>query len=176
MPCPYKKIKNQHQTSNIHNPTSIKMSFHKVKINWKNEKEDFSYFTYDRTHTWEFEGGKKMQASAAPEYIGSIEYINPEEALAAALSSCHMMSFLFVASKKKFIVESYEDDSEGLLEKNSNNKMAITKMYLRPKVTFRGENQPSKEQIGLLHQKAHEECFIANSVLTEMIINPIFVK
>ena len=152
------------------------MSIHKVKITWQNEKEDFSYFEYDRTHTWEFEGGKKMQASAAPEYIGKIEYVNPEEALAAALSSCHMMSFLYVASKKKFVVENYDDDAEALLEKNTNNKMAITKMYLRPKVIFRGDIQPSKEEIELLHQKAHEECFIANSVLTEIIINPIFVK
>ena len=150
------------------------MSIHKVKINWKNEKEDFSYFAYDRTHTWEFEGGKIMKASAAPEYMGAIEYINPEEALAAALSSCHMMSFLYVASKKKFVLESYEDDSEALLEKNANNKMAITKMYLKPKVTFRGENQPDKAAIDALHHLAHEECFIANSVLTEIIIEPVY--
>jgi organic hydroperoxide reductase OsmC/OhrA len=148
------------------------MSIHKVKISWKNEKEDFSYFEYDRTHIWEFEGGKKMTASAAPEYIGNIDYINPEEALAAALSSCHMMSFLYVASKKKIIVESYEDDSEAVLEKNTNNKMAVTKIYLRPKISFRGEKQPSKEMVDLLHEKAHEECFIANSVLTEIIIKP----
>jgi organic hydroperoxide reductase OsmC/OhrA len=145
-----------------------------VKISWKNEKEDFSYFEYDRTHTWEFEGGKKMIASAAPEYIGNIDYINPEEALAAALSSCHMMSFLYIASKKKFIVENYEDQSEAVLEKNSKNKMAVTKLNLKPKITFRGENQPSKEMVNLLHEKAHEECFIANSVLTEIIIEPIY--
>ena len=150
------------------------MSIHKVKISWKNEKEDFSYFEYDRTHTWEFEGGKKMIASAAPEYIGNIDYINPEEALAAALSSCHMMSFLYIASKKKFIVENYEDQSEAVLEKNSKNKMAVTKLNLKPKITFRGENQPSKEMVNLLHEKAHEECFIANSVLTEIIIEPIY--
>lgn len=150
------------------------MSIHKVKISWKNEKEDFSYFEYDRTHTWEFEGGKKFIASAAPEYIGNINYINPEEALAAALSSCHMMSFLYVASKKKIIVESYEDASEAVLEKNSNNKMAVTKIYLRPKISFRGEVQPAKEIVDLLHEKAHEECFIANSVLTEIIIEPVY--
>ena len=144
------------------------MSIHKVKINWKNEKEDFSYAAYDRTHTWEFEGGKIMQASAAPEYMGAIEYINPEEALAAALSSCHMMSFLYVASKKKYIVETYEDASV------ANNKMAITKMYLKPKITFRGENQPDKAAIDALHHLAHEECFIANSVLTEIIIDPVY--
>ena len=151
------------------------MSIHKVKISWKNEKDDFSYYEYDRTHSWEFEGGKTIIASAAPEYIGNIQYVNPEEALAAALSSCHMMSFLFVASKKKIVVATYEDQAEAILEKNSQNKMAVTKMYLRPKVTFRDE-QPSKEIIELLHQKAHEECFIAHSVLTEIIIEPIILK
>ncbi len=150
------------------------MSIHKVKISWKNEKDDFSYFNYDRTHSWEFEGGKKMIASAAPEYIGNIEHINPEEALAAALSSCHMMTFLFVCSKKKYIVGSYEDSSEAVLEKNSKNKMAVTKLYLRPKITFIGENQPTTEMLDLLHEKAHEECFIANSVLTEIIIEPVY--
>jgi len=142
------------------------MSDHKVKIFWKNEKEDFSYKAYDRTHTWEFEGGKKITASAAPEYIGNIDYINPEEALAAALSSCHMMTFLFVASKKKLVVETYEDQSVAILEKNDKNKMAVTKLYLRPKIIFRGSIQPDKETMDKLHEKAHEECFIANSVLT----------
>ena len=150
------------------------MSIHKVKINWKNKGKDFSYAAYDRTHTWEFEGGKIMQASAAPEFMGAIEYINPEEALAAALSSCHMMSFLFVASKKKYIVETYEDASVAILAKNDKNKMAVTQLYLKPKITFRGENQPDKAAIDALHHLAHEECFIANSVLTEIIIEPVY--
>lgn len=147
------------------------MSEHKIDINWKNSGEDLSYFTYDRTHTLEFDGGKKMLASAAPEYVGDIKYINPEEALGAALASCHMMSFLFVCSKKKFIVNSYEDKAVAILEKNKINKMAVTKIYLNPKVTFKGLRIPSESEISLLHEKAHEECFIANSVLTEVIIN-----
>ena len=148
------------------------MSEHKVKISWQNKGTDFSYAAYDRTHTWEFEGGKTIQASAAPEYMGKIDFINPEEALAASLSSCHMMTFLFVCSKKKYIVETYQDDSKAILAKNENNKMAVTELYLYPKVTFRGENQPSNEMIDVLHEKAHEECFIANSVLTKIIIEP----
>ena len=150
------------------------MSEHKVKINWLNKGEDFSYKGYDRTHTWEFEGGKTMQASAAPEYMGNIEFINPEEALAAALSSCHMMTFLFLASKNKYVVESYTDESVAILEKNEHSKMAVTKLYLRPKITFKGEKIPDQETINQLHEKAHEECFIANSVLTEIIIEPQF--
>lgn len=150
------------------------MSEHKVKITWVNEREDFSYKGYDRTHKVEFENGKSFIGSAAPEYMGDIQFINPEEELASALSSCHMMTFLFVASRKKFIVESYEDEAVALLEKNDNGKMAVTKMYLNPKIKFKGENKPSLEQLNDLHEKAHEGCFIANSVLTEIIINPIF--
>lgn len=150
------------------------MSEHKVKINWKNTGEDFSYKGYDRTHTWEFEGGKIIQASAAPEYMGRIDFINPEEALAAALSSCHMMTFLFLASKNKYVVDTYEDPSIAILEKNEKSQMAVTKLYLRPKITFKGENIPDHEMIIQLHEKAHEECFIANSVLTEIIIEPAF--
>jgi organic hydroperoxide reductase OsmC/OhrA len=160
---------------NINSNLSIKkMSEHKVKISWQNKGTDFTYSAYDRTHTWEFEGGKIIQASAAPEYMGKIDFINPEEALAAALSSCHMMTFLFVCSKKKYILETYEDLSIAILAKNENNKMAVTQLYLRPKITFKGENQPSKEMIDFLHEKAHEECFIANSVLTKIIIEPIY--
>jgi len=151
------------------------MSEHKVKISWQNKGEDFSYSGYDRTHTWEFEGGKTMKASAAPEYMGKIDFVNPEEALAAALSSCHMMTFLFVCSKKKIVVETYEDDSVAILGKNSNNKMAVTELYLRPRITFRGENKPANELIDSLHEKAHEECFIANSVLTKIIIEPVYI-
>lgn len=150
------------------------MSEHNVKITWKNKGEVFTYYAYDRTHTWQFDGNKTIEASAAPEYVGNIKYINPEEALAAAIASCHMMSFLYVASKKKFVVDNYEDQAVAILAKNEKGKMAVTQMYLRPKITFRGENQPDRIMIDLLHQKAHEECFIANSVLTEIIIEPIF--
>ncbi len=147
------------------------MSEHKIDINWKNSGDNLSYYEYDRTHSWEFEGGKKMQASAAPEFIGDIKYINPEEALGAALASCHMMSFLFVASKKKFVVDTYQDKAIAILEKNAKNKMAVTKIYLNPIITFKGANIPTQDEVKLLHEKAHDECFIANSVLTEVIIN-----
>lgn len=150
------------------------MSEHNVKITWQNKGEDFTYYAYDRTHTWQFDGNKTIEASAAPEYVGNIKYINPEEALAAAIASCHMMSFLYVASKKKYIVDSYEDQAVAILAKNEKGKMAVTQMYLRPKITFKGENQPDSDGINQLHQKAHEECFIANSVLTEIILEPIF--
>lgn len=152
------------------------MSEHNVKITWQHKGEDFTYYAYDRTHLWQFDGNKSIEASAAPEYVGNIKYINPEEALAAAIASCHMMSFLYVASKKKYIVDSYEDHAVAILSKNEKGKMAVTQMYLRPKITFKGENQPDSTSIDLLHQKAHEECFIANSVLTDIIIEPEYTK
>jgi len=150
------------------------MSEHKVNLSWKNESEDFSYKKYDRTHIWEFEGGIVVNASAAPEYFGKNEYVNPEEAFAASLASCHMLTFLAIASMKKFIIEIYEDNAVAILEKNEKSRIAVTKLYLRPKVTFTGDNIPDKVMIDEMHYRAHTECFIANSVLTKIIIDPRF--
>ncbi len=150
------------------------MSEHKITLSWKSESEDFSYKNYDRTHSWKFEGGTVVKASAAPEYLGKKELVNPEEAFAASLASCHMLTFLAIASIKKYIIEIYEDKAVAILEKNEKSKMAITKLFLRPKVTFKGDNIPDKTIIDKMHHRAHIECFIANSVLTEIIIEPMF--
>ena len=150
------------------------MSEHKITLSWKSESEDFSYKNYDRTHSWKFEGGTVVKASAAPEYLGKKELVNPEEAFAASLASCHMLTFLAIASIKKYIIEIYEDKAVAILEKNEKSKMAITKLFLRPKVTFKGDNIPDKTIIDKMHHRAHIECFIANSVLTEIIIEPVF--
>lgn len=150
------------------------MSEHKVTITWKKETEDFSYKKYDRTHEWHFEGGTVVKASSAVEYLGKKELVNPEEALAASISSCHMLSFLAIASRKRWVVEIYKDEAVAILEKNDNGKLAVTKTYLKPKVIFSGETKPTKEEISWLHHAAHEECFIANSVLTEIIVEPIW--
>ena len=150
------------------------MSEHIVNLLWKNESEDFSYKNYDRTHSWKFEGGIVVKASAAPEYLGKKELVNPEEAFAASLASCHMLTFLAIASMKKYTVEIYEDTAVAILEKNEKSRMAVTKLYLRPKITFTGDNFPNKTIINEIHHRAHTECFIANSVLTEIIIEPVF--
>jgi organic hydroperoxide reductase OsmC/OhrA len=150
------------------------MSEHIVNLSWKNDSEDFLYKNYDRTHSWKFEGGIVVKASAAPEYLGKKEFVNPEEAFAASLASCHMLTFLAIASMKKYIVESYEDKAVAVLEKNEKSKMAVTKLYLRPKITFTGDNIPDKTIINEMHHRAHTECFIANAVLTEIIIEPVF--
>lgn len=148
------------------------MSEHRVNVLWKNELEDFSYKNYDRTHTWKFEGGIIIKASAAPEYFGKREFVNPEEAFAASLASCHMLTFLSIASMKKFTIEMYEDEAVAVLEKNERSKIVITKLYLRPKVIFKGDNIPDQTTISEMHHRAHTDCFISNSVLTEIIIEP----
>jgi len=150
------------------------MSKHIVNLLWKNESEDFSYKNYDRTHSWKFEGGIVLKASAAPEYLGKKELVNPEEAFAASLASCHMLTFLAIASMKKYTIEIYEDEAVAILEKNEKSRMAVTKLYLSPKITFTGDNVPDKTIINKMHHRAHTECFISNSVLTEIIIEPVF--
>lgn len=150
------------------------MSEHTVNLSWKNESEDFFYKKYDRTHSWRFEGGTVVKASAAPGYLGKKEFVNPEEAFAASLASCHMLTFLAIASIKKYTVEIYEDTAVAILEKNEKSRLAVTKLYLRPKVTFTGDNIPDNTIIDEMHHRAHTECFIANSVLTEIIIEPVF--
>ena len=150
------------------------MSEHKVYISWKNEGEDFSYKTYDRSHLWKFEGGTIIQASAAPDYLGKSELVNPEEAFAASLASCHMLTFLAIASMKKYMVASYEDNAVATLGKNEKLKVAVTTVYLRPNIIFKGENIPEKTTIDEMHHRAHQECFISNSVLTEIIVEPVY--
>ena len=150
------------------------MSEHKVYLSWKNEGEDFSYKTYDRSHLWKFEGGTLIKASAAPDYLGRSELVNPEEAFTASLASCHLLTFLAIASMKKYTVAMYEDNAVAILGKNEKLKMAVTTVYLRPKITFNGDNIPDKTIIDEMHHRAHQECFIANSVLTEIIVEPVY--
>ncbi len=150
------------------------MSEHKVSIYWQSQSEDFSYKAYDRTHTWKFEGGSEVKASSAPEFLGKIEYVNPEEALVAALSSCHMLTFLAIASRRKFVINKYTDHAVGLMQKNEKGKLAITKVFLRPQIEFGSTTQPDQVTIKDMHHLSHEDCFIANSVLTEIIVEPVF--
>ena len=146
------------------------MSEHKATLSWKKNNPDFTYKTYDRTHSVKFGGGTEIQASSAPEYLGKKELVNPEEALAFSVASCHLLTFLAIASMSNYVVEEYEDEARAILEKNKEGKMAITKIYLRPKVKFGGTNIPDQEKLTKLHEKAHKECFIANSILSEVIV------
>lgn len=148
------------------------MSEHKVSLNWKRSSEGFSYDSYNREHSWTFDNGQTVEASATPAYKGKPSFIDPEEAFVASLTSCHMLTFLALACMKKFVVESYVDEAVGYLEKNAGGKLAITRLVLRPKIIFSGDKQPTAEELAALHDKAHHECFIANSVTTQISVEP----
>ena len=143
------------------------MSEHKANIKWSRAGKDFTYKTYSRDHVWSL-NGNDIPASATTAYLGNPSRVDPEAALVAALSSCHMLTFLALAANKGFIVESYEDAAVGHLEKNAAGKLAITRVELHPKIVYGGSKQPSAADLDWLHDKAHKECFIANSVTTEV--------
>jgi len=146
------------------------MSEHKANVQWARGKNEFNHESYNRDHTVTFEGGIEIKASAAPGFQGNPDYVDPEEAFVGALSSCHMLTFLAIAAKKRLTVDSYEDDAVGFLEKNADGRMAVTRATLRPKVVWGGDKTPTSEEIERIHEKAHQACFIANSVLTEVTI------
>lgn len=148
------------------------MSEHKATIIWKRESEQFTYPTYNRGHIWKFDAGIEVKASATPAYLGNADMVDPEEAFAASLSSCHMLTFLAFACKKGLVVESYEDEAVAHVEKVAEGKMAVTRVVLQPKVTFSGAKTPTAEELEQLHHSAHEYCFIANSVKASVAVEP----
>jgi len=149
------------------------MSEYSAKIVWNRQPDEvFIDNKYSRGHTWEFDGGAIVAASSAPSIVPlpySVEAnVDPEEAFVASISSCHMLFFLGIAGKKRFVIDEYIDNPIGLLEKDSEGNISMTKVNLRPQVTFSGK-QPSFEMLEKMHHQAHELCFIANSVKTEIV-------
>lgn len=141
------------------------MSQHKATITWHRKSAPFDYQSYPRDHTWSFDT-VDVPASAAPDYLGSESRVDPEQAYVASLSSCHMLTFLAIAAKRKFVVDSYVDEAVGFLEKNEDGELAITRVVLKPEVTFEPGNEPAPADLERLHHVAHKHCFIANSVKT----------
>jgi len=152
------------------------MSHHTSSILWERGSQPFIDNRYSRAHVWRFDGGVEVPASASPSVVrlpfSRADAVDPEEAFVASLSSCHMLWFLSIAAERKYVVDSYEDQADGLMGKNGQGKSAMTKVTLRPLVRFSGENQPSREQLLALHHRAHEECFLASSVLSEVVCEP----
>lgn len=146
------------------------MSEHKVTTTWKRDSKEFTYQTYNRAHEWDFSHGVTVPVSAAVEYQGEEDRVDPEQAFTASLSSCHMLTFLALACQKQYVVDSYVDQAVGFLGKNDDGKMALLKVELHPKITFSGDQKPSPEDIDALHHKAHEFCFLANSVKTQVLV------
>ena len=147
------------------------MSEHHATITWQRSSADFTWQTYNRAHEWRFTAAT-VPASAAKEYRGDESRVNPEEALVASLSACHMLTFLAVAAKRKLSLDAYEDDAVGVLEKNAAGKLAITRVTLRPKVVWSPGVAVSAQDLAKMHHDAHEGCFIANSVKTEVTVAP----
>ena len=148
------------------------MSEHKATIAWHRETPDFAYETFHRDHDWTFDAGITVRASSAPDYFGGSSCVDPEEAFVASLSSCHMLTFLALASKKRIVVDRYDDEAVGILDKNEEGRLAVTKVTLRPRVVFSGEKVPDRDELHQLHERAHRACFIANSVRTEVVVEP----
>jgi len=151
------------------------MSEYKATIDWRRQSADFDHKTYNRNHTLAFEDGIRVPATAAPANIpptaAGAPGVDPEQAFVASLSSCHMLWFLHLASRAKFVVDRYVDEASGVLEKNATGDMAMTRVTLRPEVSYAGR-KPNPEEHAKLHEDAHHKCFIANSVKTEVLIEP----
>ena len=145
------------------------VSEHVVDVSWSRGEHEFTYQTYNRDHEWRFDGGVTVPGSANPAYLGNPGPVDPEEAFIASLSSCHMLTFLAIAAKKRLVVDAYDDHAVGVMAKNERGRIAITQVTLHPKIVFAGE-QPDAVTLERIHHRAHEECFIANSVTTEIIV------
>ena len=152
------------------------MAKYTATIGWQRNGATFSDKRYSRKHTWKFDGGSEVQASSSPNVVpvplSDAAAVDPEEAFVASLSSCHMLWFLSIACEQGFVVESYLDDAVGMMEKNSDGKLAMTKVILRPTVSFAGPRLPTEQDFDEMHRKAHAECFIANSVKSEVLCEP----
>jgi organic hydroperoxide reductase OsmC/OhrA len=145
------------------------MSEHKATIRWT-AQGDFLKGAYSREHTWSFDGGVTVPASSSPAAV-RIPYSNPanvdpEEAFVASLSSCHMLTYLYVASRKGFEVTSYEDEAVGVMTKNERGVPWVSSVALHPKIIYGGAKTPTHEEEEQMHEAAHDQCFIANSVKT----------
>ena len=150
------------------------MSTYTATIRWtRDPSTDFAKGQYSRAHEWAFDGGVTVPAGPSPHIVplpwGNPAGVDPEEAFVASLSSCHMLFFVDFARRAGFVLDSYVDEAEGLLEKRADGKMAITRATLRPRATW-GGNPPDAAVISHLHHRAHEACFIANSVTTEVAV------
>ncbi|HEY7043685.1 MAG TPA: OsmC family protein [Nocardioidaceae bacterium] len=145
------------------------MSEHVAEIRWRRAGRQFAYETYARDHEWRFENGLVVSASANPAYLGSASRVDPEEAFVAALSSCHMLTFLAIAARKRFVVDEYVDHAVGVLEKNADGRMAITRVTLHPEIGWSGD-PPDAAALATMHRLSHEQCFIANSVTTDVTV------
>ena len=145
------------------------MSEHRATIEWERGPAEFRYPSYPRDHTWSFDGGMRIDASAAPGYLGNADFVDPEEAYVASLSSCHMLTFLAIAAREGLVVDRYRDAAVGYMERNAAGRLAVVRVVLHPEVSV-ASPPPAQDALDKIHEAAHRECFIANSVRTTVIV------
>jgi len=147
------------------------VSEHRAHIVWAKQTDSFRYEDYNREHTWSFpKSGIAVNASAAPKYRGRPEAVDPEEALVAAISSRHMLTFLALCARRGIVVERYDDDALGWMEPNEQRRLAITRVVLKPSITFAAGHRPDAATLSQIHDQSHHQCFIANSVKTAITV------
>jgi organic hydroperoxide reductase OsmC/OhrA len=152
------------------------MAEYSAEVIWERGKAAFTDNRYSRAHHWRFDGGLTIPASSSPHSVplplSDAAAVDPEEAFIAALSSCHMLWFLAIAGKRKFRIDRYHDRASGVMAKNAAGKWWVSVVTLRPEVQFSGEPLPTRGEIEAMHESAHAECYIANSVSTQISIEP----
>lgn len=151
------------------------MASYEATVRWRQRPgESFTDNRYSRAHEWAFDGGAVVCASASPHIVrapfSDPSGVDPEEALVAALSSCHMLFFLSFAAKQGFTVASYTDHAHGVMTKEPDGREWMSQVTLRPQVVFEGDKRPTNADVDSLHHAAHEACYIANSVKTKIVI------
>jgi len=148
------------------------MSEHKANIRWQRSSPDFLQGKYSREHTWTFDGGVTVPASAAPSNVpapwSNPACVDPEEAFVASISSCHMLTYLYLAYRQGFQMDRYEDQAIGVMTQNERGVPWVSLVTLHPRIAFSGEKLPTPGDVQRLHHEAHEQCYIANSVKTEV--------
>ena len=149
------------------------MSEHRAQLRWKRTSQDFTYESYNRAHEILFKDGAiVLPSSSAPEFRGDPERVDPEEAFVASLSGCHMLTFLAICARKRLTLDAYDDDASGRLEKADAGRLWMARVTLRPLVRFALGIAVDAELLAAIHHQAHADCFIANSVKTEVLVLP----
>ena len=152
------------------------MSKHTARVTWERGDQAFTDNRYSRVHAWRFDGGAEVRGSSSPDVVkpplSDPAGVDPEEAFIASLSSCHMLWFLSLAAAKKFRVDSYDDEAEGVMGEDAQGRVAMTRVTLRPMIRFSGDLMPTAADTEALHHAAHERCFIANSVKSDVRVEP----
>lgn len=153
------------------------MAEYRTIVAWSRDGAAFTDNRYSRGHRWLFDGGVEVPASSSPHVVplpmSVAAAVDPEEAFVASLSSCHMLWFLSIAAKRGFVVGSYRDEAVGTLAKDASGKLAMTRVTLHPEVRFDGDRRPTTGEETAMHRDAHEQCFIARSVKSDLSCEPV---